>query len=29
VRLKSEIRGLVERLLAENPQKGGPASAGF
>lgn len=29
VRLKSEIRELVERLLAENPQKGGSASAGF
>jgi hypothetical protein len=29
VRLKSEIQALVERLLAENPQKGGPASAGF
>ena len=28
VRLKSELRGLVQRLLAENPQTGKPASGG-
>jgi thiol-disulfide isomerase/thioredoxin len=29
VRLKGEVRGLVQRLLAENPQTGAPAPAGL
>ena len=29
VRLKGEVRGLVQRLLAENPQTGAPASGGL
>jgi len=29
VRLKGEVRGIVQRLLADNPQAGGTASRGL